>query len=65
MDRNRRPGQFLLTGSTDLLRLPGLGDSLAEQAGLPPSSITAYLDVLAGVFAIEQLEPWSPEPDLT
>lgn len=33
---------------------------LADQAGLPPSSITTYLDVLAGVFAIEQLDPWSP-----
>lgn len=174
VDRDRRPGKFLLTGSTDLLRMPGLGDSLAgravslrlrgfsvgevlqqpddflpallelddprrvtsgwtrtryvealslggfpevrrlpprmrrvwlggyldrvlnrdavllraghqsarlhslirliaanqggelvkarlaEQAAVPPSSITAYLDVLAGVFAIEQLEPWSP-----
>ncbi|RRD48401.1 ATP-binding protein [Arachnia propionica] len=174
MDRDRRPGRFLLTGSTDLLRMPGLGDSLAgravslrlrgfsvgevtgapddfvpavlalpdpqpvtsdwtrsryvealalggfpevrrlsprmrsawlkgyldrvlnrdavllraghqsarlhslirliaanqggelvkarlaDQAGLPPTSITAYLDVLAGVFAIEQLDPWSP-----
>lgn len=174
VDRDRRPGRFLLTGSTDLLRMPGLGDSLAgravslrlrgfsvgevtdapddfipavlalpdpqrvtsdwtrsryvealalggfpevrrlsprmrsawlagyldrvlnrdavllraghqsarlhslirliaanqggelvkarlaDQAGLPPSSITAYLDVLAGVFAIEQLDPWSP-----
>ena len=36
---------------------------MAEQAGLPASSITAYLDVLAGVFAVEHLPPW--EPNLT
>ena len=32
---------------------------LAEQANLPATSITAYLDVLAGVFALEELPPWS------
>lgn len=29
VDRNRRPGRFLLTGSTDALLLPGLSESLA------------------------------------
>ncbi len=29
VDRNRRPGQFLLTGSANLLLMPELGDSLA------------------------------------
>ena len=29
VDRNRRPGRFLLTGSADLLLLPKVGDSLA------------------------------------
>ncbi|MCI1748333.1 MAG: ATP-binding protein [Acidipropionibacterium sp.] len=32
VDRNTRPGQFLLTGSADLLRLPATGDSLAGRA---------------------------------
>ena len=29
MDRDRRPGRFLFTGSANLLKLPGVGDSLA------------------------------------
>ena len=29
VDRNRRPGQYLLTGSADILGLPAIGDSLA------------------------------------
>lgn len=29
VDRSRRPGQFLLTGSADVLLLPGIADSLA------------------------------------
>lgn len=29
VDRNRQPGQFLLTGSADVLLLPGIADSLA------------------------------------
>lgn len=32
VDRDRRPGKFLLTGSADLLRTPGVGDSLAGRA---------------------------------
>ena len=32
VDRDRRPGRFLLTGSADLLRLPATGDSLAGRA---------------------------------
>lgn len=32
VDRERRPGQFLVTGSADLLRLPASGDSLAGRA---------------------------------
>lgn len=33
VDRDRRPGRFLLTGSADLLRVPGAEDSLAGRAG--------------------------------
>lgn len=32
VDRDRRPGRFLLTGSADLLRVPTAGDSLAGRA---------------------------------
>ena len=32
VDRDRRPGRFLLTGSADLLRAPGAEDSLAGRA---------------------------------
>ena len=32
VDRDRRPGRFLLTGSADLLRVKGIGDSLAGRA---------------------------------
>ncbi len=32
IDRDRRPGRFILTGSADLLRVKGVGDSLAGRA---------------------------------
>ncbi|MBS1847496.1 MAG: ATP-binding protein [Actinobacteria bacterium] len=32
VDRDRRPGRFLLTGSVDLLQVAGVGDSLAGRA---------------------------------
>ncbi|HMQ66025.1 MAG TPA: ATP-binding protein [Arachnia sp.] len=32
VDRDRRPGRFLLTGSADLMRVPGAEDSLAGRA---------------------------------
>lgn len=34
VDRARVPGRFLLTGSTDILLLPGLSDSLAGRIGV-------------------------------
>lgn len=57
VDRDRRPGRFLLTGSANLLLLPKLGDSLAgrmsllelspltvaEQAGRPGGFLAAWL----------------------
>lgn len=36
VDRDRRPGRFLLTGSADLMRVPGAGDSLAGRAETIP-----------------------------
>jgi hypothetical protein len=57
VDRDRRPGRFVLTGSANLLLLPGLGDSLAgrmevvqlhpltaaEQARAPGRFLTSVL----------------------
>lgn len=57
VDRDRRPGRFVLTGSANLLLLPGLGDSLAgrmevvqlqpltaaEQARAPGRFLAAFL----------------------
>ena len=34
VDRNRRPGRFLLTGSANLLLLPRLGESLAGRMAI-------------------------------
>jgi hypothetical protein len=34
IDRDRRPGRFLLTGSTNVLLLPKLGDSLAGRMAI-------------------------------
>ncbi len=54
IDRNRRPAQFLLTGSSDLLRLPGTPDSLAGRAatvrlrGLSQGEVSARHDDLLG-----------------
>ncbi len=36
VDRDRRPGRFLLTGSADLMRIPGAQDSLAGRAETIP-----------------------------
>lgn len=36
VDRDRRPGRFLLTGSADLLQVKGVGDSLAGRAETIP-----------------------------
>lgn len=36
VDRDRRPGRFLLTGSADLMRVPGAEDSLAGRAETIP-----------------------------
>jgi hypothetical protein len=58
VDRDRRPGRFVLTGSANLLLLPGLGDSLAgrmevvqlqpltaaEQARAPGRFLAALLE---------------------
>ncbi len=38
VDRDRKPGRFLLTGSANVLALPKLGDSLAGRMEDPRSS---------------------------
>jgi len=53
VDQHRRPGQFLLTGSADLLRLPGQHESLAGRAetielyGLSQGEVSSGRDELA------------------
>ncbi|WP_243063326.1 ATP-binding protein [Humibacter sp. RRB41] len=41
IDRDRRPGRFLLTGSSDMLRMPGAPESLAGRA------VTVALDTFS------------------
>lgn len=56
VDENRRPGQFLLTGSANLLAIPGHHESLAGRAetvslyGLSQGEITGGADALAEVL---------------
>lgn len=56
VDDDRRPGQFLLTGSANLLRIPGQHESLAGRAetialyGLSQGEITGGRDGLADVL---------------
>jgi predicted AAA+ superfamily ATPase len=73
VDRDRRPGRFLLTGSANLLLLPKLGDSLAgrmailelhpltvaEQARQPGGFLAAWL---AGKLR-QSLAPDTARPD--
>jgi len=74
VDRNRRPGRFLLTGSANALVLPRVADSLAgrieiqtlrpfsqgEQAGRPDGFVDSCL---ADNFRLNQVSP-APWPDL-
>ncbi|MBL8930614.1 MAG: ATP-binding protein [Kineosporiaceae bacterium] len=74
VDRRRDPGRFVLTGSSDLLRLERTPDSLAgravtvhlfplsqgELAGIPASSIINYADTLRTLFLVMMIEPWTP-----
>ena len=41
VDRDRRPGRFLLTGSANLLLLPKLGESLAGRMAIPAEQYEA------------------------
>lgn len=48
VDKDRRPGKFILAGSSDLLRTPGLGDSLAgrqDTVTLRPLSVGEKLQL--------------------
>lgn len=73
VDRDRRPGRFLLTGSANLLELPRLGDSLAgrmevvdlqpltaaEQARNPGRFLAAFLE-----DTLKPALPPAAEPDV-
>jgi uncharacterized protein len=74
VDRKRRPGRFILTGSANLLQLPNLGDSLAgrmEVLYLQPLSAAELArkpgrflaDLLEGRLQSE-LKPATAKPDL-
>lgn len=52
VDRDRRPGRFLLTGSANLLRVPGAEDSLAGRA------MTARLHPLSQGELLRRKEDW-------
>lgn len=62
VDRDRRPGRFILTGSSDLLRLDRTPDSLAGRAvtlrlhGFSQGELTGTTDDFVTTF----LDGWSP-----
>lgn len=65
VDRNRRPGRFLLTGSSDLLRLDRVPDSLAGRAvsvplrGLSQGEIRGRHDDFVDWYINNDQNPWS------
>lgn len=74
VDRDRRPGRFVLTGSANLLRLPGLGDSMAgrmEVVQLQPLTAAEqarapgrFLAALLGGRLKPAVAATAPEPPL-
>ena len=74
VDRDRRPGRFVLTGSANLLLLPGLGDSLAgrmEVVQLQPLTAAEqarapgrFLAALLGGRLKPAVAATAPEPPL-
>lgn len=74
VDRDRRPGRFVLTGSANLLLLPGLGDSLAgrmEVVQLQPLTAAEqarapgrFLAALLGGHLKPAVAATAPEPPL-
>lgn len=69
VDRNRRPGRFLLTGSADVLLLPDLSDSLAgrmEVLTLWPFSqgeLEGRKDRFVDTLFADELPRFVPPPD--
>ncbi len=49
VDRDRRPGRFLLTGSADL----------ASDAGFPASTLPRYLDIIEYRYLLRRVPSWS------
>lgn len=65
VDRDRQPGRFVLTGSTDVMGLPALADTLAgriELHRLRPLSIAEVVGEPTTVF--ERLDGPDPDPDV-
>ena len=65
VDRDRRPGRFLLTGSADLMRVPGAGDSLAGRAQtlmlfpMSQGELVGLHDDLIGSVTASSLRGWA------
>ena len=57
VDRNRAPGRFVLTGSSNILLLPALADSLAGRMEIVRLHPLAQDEIEAGL-------PWPGSPDL-
>jgi predicted AAA+ superfamily ATPase len=61
VDKNRKPGRFLLTGSTNLLAFPKIGDSLAgrmEVLTLLPLSIAEIERRASRFLMLAQTQDW-------
>lgn len=62
VDRDRRPGRFLVTGSADLLDVPGVSDSLAGRAetvplyGFSQGELTGVIEDFVGNLLQGQVE---------
>lgn len=69
VDRNRQPGQFLLTGSSNILTLPRLSESLAgrmEVIPLHPFSAGELVGCVEGFITRlfrRSDKPWKADPD--
>lgn len=56
IDRDRRPGRFLLTGSTNVLLLPKLSDSLAGRMAIVRLPDRAIFGQLLETFVLQELK---------
>ena len=62
VDRRREPGRFVLTGSTNVLRMPTIADSLAGRLQVVPLQPLAQCEIESSIPV--QTIGQSPRPDL-